>query len=424
MKNYLKFHGNAYGGSFGKGGRLLVAGDDEANVRMFDTNSKHILRSFKGHSAAVHRTFFTSDQRFVTSFSDDKTVKIWDISEEKLLQSYENHKDYIRAGCVNPVAPNLIASGGYDNIVNVYDLRTQEATMQMDHGSHVESLLFVPSGGLLLSAGGTEIRVWDIFSKGKLLMRLSNHHKTITCLQNASNGKRFLSGSLDRHVKIYDISTYQVVHTLTFPNSVLSLGIAPNDQTVVAGMVDGYFSVQNMERKELTMKDTEKSKNKVISSLPQVDHEIPDVQEKRTEAHHDQWLRKYEYVKALDYVMRSYVTSKNPHVTVSVLQELIRRKGLKRAILGKKQSMTMKLCRFIAKYIGDTRFTRVLIDVANDLVDLYEDKPYELTGDVGKQMMIMNAAFKKEIKVILLACEVKGMLDILIASKKAEESAL
>jgi hypothetical protein len=31
---------------------------------------------------------------------------------------------------------------------------------------------------------------------------------------------------LDRHVKIYDISSYQVVHTLDYPNAVLSLDVS------------------------------------------------------------------------------------------------------------------------------------------------------------------------------------------------------
>lgn len=46
------------------------------------------------------------------------------------------------------------------------------------------------------------------------------------CLKIASNGHRILSGSLDRHVKIYDSGTYKTVHSLDYPNSVLSIGIS------------------------------------------------------------------------------------------------------------------------------------------------------------------------------------------------------
>lgn len=75
-------------------------------------------------------------------------------------------------------------------------------------------------------SGGTEIRVWDVLAGGRLLVKLAQHHKTITCLKIASNGRRILSGSLDRHVKIYDSGTYKMVHSLDYPNSILSLGVS------------------------------------------------------------------------------------------------------------------------------------------------------------------------------------------------------
>lgn len=141
----------------------------------------------------------------------------------------------------------MVVSGGYDNLIKMYDTRTNQVTLMLDHGSPVESLLFLPSGSLFLSAGGTAIKIWDTIAGGKLLGCISQHHKTITCLRLASDNKRLLSGSLDRHVKIYDVNTFQVVHTLDFPNSVLSLGVSKNDDTLVAGLVDGLVSVHRRE---------------------------------------------------------------------------------------------------------------------------------------------------------------------------------
>lgn len=137
----------------------------------------------------------------------------------------------------------------------MYDTRTNAQVVSVDHGSPVESVLFLPSGGIFLSAGeslktilllydlkgsyqwlsflplyplsavpgGTEIKVWDAIAGGRLLAKISQHHKTVTCLALASGNKRLMSSSLDRHVKIYDISTYQVVHTLDYPNAILSV---------------------------------------------------------------------------------------------------------------------------------------------------------------------------------------------------------
>lgn len=52
-KNISKFVEAAYGGSFRADGRLLVAGSEESAVKLFDVQSKSILRVFTGHSGPV-----------------------------------------------------------------------------------------------------------------------------------------------------------------------------------------------------------------------------------------------------------------------------------------------------------------------------------------------------------------------------------
>lgn len=226
---------------------------------------------------------------------------------------------------------------GYDRVIKAYDTRIggldgekSSVIFSANHGSPVESLLFLPSGGVFMSAGGTDVKVWDAFNSGKLMANVSHHHKTITCLRLASNGRRFMSAGLDRSVKVYDIVSYQPVHTFTFPNAVLSLGVAPNDETLVAGMVDGLISVQRMDE-ESQDEDIKRPRKKLATNVSNfaVDEVIEDY-EKRPEAKFDKFLRKYEYAKALETVLLPYVVNRTPHVTVALMQELTRRKGLAR----------------------------------------------------------------------------------------------
>lgn len=412
-KNLSKFQENAYGGSYRQDGRLLVAGDEQGSVKLFDTNSKNVLRLFKGHKAPTHRTHFTPDLLHIASFSDDQTVKLWDIASEKVVHTFSDHSDYIRAGCVNPVSENMIVSGGYDKKINFYDTRTQQVSFSVNHESAVESVLFLPSGGIFLSAGGTEVCVWDIFAGGKLLTRLSHHHKTVTCLRLASNGRRILSSGLDRHVKIYDVASYQNVHTLTFPNAVLSLAVAPQNQFVVAGMVDGLVSIQKMEE-ENEKTEKEQIKPKRQHKTVAIDHEIIDYVRVKDERY-DYHLRTYAYAKCLDDVLKGSIMFKTPEVTVSVMQELIRRKGLHRALAGRTQASLAKVISFLMRYIGEHRFSRVLIDVGMILLDVYENKFHEFTGDLGRQFIQLSDTLQKEIKLTYELLELQGALELLVA---------
>ncbi|XP_050330173.1 U3 small nucleolar RNA-associated protein 15 homolog [Bactrocera neohumeralis] len=422
VKNLSRFQETAYGGTFRQDGRLLVAGDEQGLVKLFDPSSKNVLRLFKGHRGPVHRAQFTQDLLHIASFSDDRTVKLWDIASEKATLTFAEHEDYIRAGAINPMSPDTLISGGYDGKIKMYDTRTQQISYSIDHGSPVESLLFLPTGGIFISAGGTEMCVWDAFAGCRLLTKISQHHKTITSLRLGSNGKRLLSGSLDRHVKIYDVATYQTVHTLDFPNAVLSLGVAPGDQTVVAGMVDGLISIQNMEIDRNKDEITKRSTNKPppLTSV-KVDHEIRTGDFQKLQRY-DNLLRRYEYVKCLDTVMKTCFVRRNPEVTISVMQELIHRKGLHRALAGRSHEFLSRMISFICNYIGEQRFMRVMIDVAMILLDVYGSKFHEFTGVLGKDFIRLAGVLRREVNLTYDLLELQGCLELLQTATEGSDS--
>ena len=55
---------------------------------------------------------------------------------------------------------------------------------------------------MALTAGGNEIKVWDVLGGGKLLHTFSNHQKNVTGLAFDGTGSRLLSCGLDGHVKV------------------------------------------------------------------------------------------------------------------------------------------------------------------------------------------------------------------------------
>lgn len=90
----------------------------------------------------------------------------------------------------------------------------------------VEGVLMFPSGSAALSASGPILRVWDLVAGGRCVRAMSNHQKTVTTLAFDGRAGRLLTGGLDQMVKVYDVSTYKVVHTMKYPAPVLSLAIS------------------------------------------------------------------------------------------------------------------------------------------------------------------------------------------------------
>ncbi|KAJ0175097.1 hypothetical protein K1T71_009238 [Dendrolimus kikuchii] len=418
-KNISKFVEAAYGGSFRADGRLLVAGSEEAAVKLFDVQSKNVLRVFTGHTGPVHRTSFTKDQVKVVSFSDDKSVSMWDIATEQKTATFAEHTDYIRAGTPSPISPDIILSGSYDQTLKLYDCRSNDTVLTVNHGSPVESVLFLPSGGIFISAGGTEIKAWDIFNGGKLLANISQHHKTVTTLRLASNNSRLMSASLDRHVKIYDISTFRVVHNIDFPNAVLSMAISEHDDILAVGMIDGIISVRKREKlgkKSVEKQGLYKFTPDHINIPVQTSNSVIKQAKPIKSAESDAYLRKMQFDKALGAVLKTYVISKQPENTIAILQELLRRKVLHDAMDNLNDKNIGSLLKFLKKNMGETRFTRTCIDTANVFIDVFEN---QLTTFSDQNLLLfrnLQKEVKEEIEVCKKVSELEGAICLLMAS--------
>ena len=146
-KSITKFKDTAFSGRWRRDGGLLCAGTGEGGVKVFDVNTKTLLRVLSGHGAAVQTCDFVCDRTGgigtgVVSWSDDK----WDLPTESVVEQ-----------------PDLVVSGGYDHRVLVWDRRSgEQPTLTMDHGAPVETVMVLPVGGLVASAGGSLIKIWDM----------------------------------------------------------------------------------------------------------------------------------------------------------------------------------------------------------------------------------------------------------------------
>jgi U3 small nucleolar RNA-associated protein 15 len=157
-------------------------------------------------------------------------VKLWDIPSETAIHTFASHTDYVRAGQVSPSNPALILTGSYDATVRLFDTRTGTCTMTMGADlvrvGPVEDILMFPSGSLAVAATGNILRAWDLVAGGRCIRALSNHQKGITSLAFDGTASRLLTGGLDQLVKVYDVTTYRVVHTMRYPSPVLSLAVS------------------------------------------------------------------------------------------------------------------------------------------------------------------------------------------------------
>jgi U3 small nucleolar RNA-associated protein 15 len=154
----------------------------------------------------------------------------------------------------------VVISGSYDHTIRVWNLDMyQDKSLLgiMDHGAPVEQLLLVPSSDhnresvpWLLSAGGTQIKVWN-FLTGQCHAKLqTKHSKTITALVSMAriidgNTKawRILTAGLDGLLRIHtwssDKGEISFIHGIKILDPIMSLAFNESHNTLAIGTTTG-----------------------------------------------------------------------------------------------------------------------------------------------------------------------------------------
>jgi U3 small nucleolar RNA-associated protein 15 len=421
QKTFSKFKDVAYSASFRNDGKLLVAGGEHPLVQVFDLNSRAVLRTMRGHQAAVHVTKFGVENTKLFSCSDDRTVAYWDLTSETPIQLMHGHQDYVRCGAGVGSSANLWVSGSYDHSVILWDTRTAKPALKINHGHPVEAVLPFPSGAILLTAGAdSQLKVWDILTGGRMIQSISNHQKTITTLSFNNDCSRLITGSLDQHLKIYDVRDYSVLHSIRYNAPILCSALSPDNTHLVTGLGDGMLSIR---RRVVKMEEvsTQKARRRTLRGgtyryfvrgqnlEPSKEDFVVEREQRKRLTTYDKFLRHFRYKQALDAALET----NNTVVIYSLLDELVHRKGLFIALSGRDEISLQPILAYLAAHITDPRYTNLLIDITHALLDIY--------GPVLGQSPAVDAIFKKlrtkveqEIDVQRTLVRFMGSLDMLI----------
>jgi len=384
QKTISRFKDIAYSPQFRGDGQLLAAGGEQKHVQVFEMATRSILRQFKGHKEATHVVRWSADNLSVGSGSDDKTVCIWDLTEpDKALHVLRGHEDYVRALAASPSSPQIWASGGYDHVVKCWDTRMdpgdgdRNAYCSLDHGAPVEALLYFPSGSVLVSAGGNEIKVWDMLggSAGNLLHTSAHHLKAVTSLCLDGTASRLITGSLDGHVKVCDVATYSVTYSLKYASPVLGVGISKDNSCLAVAMNDGMLGIRTRHEAKssgMTLRPTVQhagshrwqTRGKNVG--PGVGDLAIAIQKKPKLRQYDKFLKSFQFQNALSAALEM----KTSVITVSLLEELDARGALQVALSGRNEDTLAPLLEFLMKNITNPQYSALLINITNSVLGL------------------------------------------------------
>eukprot|EP00842_Homolaphlyctis_polyrhiza_P000464 jgi/Hompol1/1418/HPOL_005590-RA len=419
-KTVSRFKDVVHAASIRSDGKLLAGGDASGLVQIFELGSRAILRTLRGHQAAVHVADFCASPLNLLTASDDKTAMVWDIPGEQPAHTFKEHTDYVRTALQSSENQSIFATGSYDHTVKLWDTRTDSSMMTLLHGSPIESILMLPGGNLIASAGGNRVKIWDIMAGGKLIHAFEPHQKTVMALRLDGTGSYLLTGSLDHHVKIISLEDYKIVHSVKYPAPILSLDVSPTNSHLVVGMTSGLLSVRQRAAKtaEVAKRKAFRPRGGTHQYFIRGSNYVPEDADLQIESKRklrinafEKLLRSFQVSDALDAVLKSHTA---PVVTISMLEELIHRDALRAALAGRDEYTLAPILAFIFQHIGTPKFTGLLTDVCIVILDIYS---YVLgQSDVMQDLLRkLKQKVRFEIQVQQQLANIMGLMDTLIS---------
>ncbi|XP_068756252.1 WD repeat, SAM and U-box domain-containing protein 1-like isoform X2 [Montipora capricornis] len=278
--------GHSYGVNschFSPFGTLLATASTDGNVHLWDVNTGSVIAVLQGHKSGVRVCRFSPNSRFLVSGSTDETFCIWDVSSKKLVKCTEKLESSVMTCCFTPdsmhivagtsfgdlsvwevqsgkmmkflaeghdlgvtdccFSPNfgsanpafhdtsgsaphfLLASGGNDNLVTLWDIFTASAFSEdchirkrcslSGHQGPVYGVAMSPNGKILASGSGDKfIILWDPLAE-VLLVSLEGHTRYVTCCGFSLDGNWLTTGSNDKTVKLWKICLTETAAILT-----------------------------------------------------------------------------------------------------------------------------------------------------------------------------------------------------------------
>ncbi|GME22716.1 hypothetical protein GTA08_BOTSDO11659 [Neofusicoccum parvum] len=214
----------------------ILTGSDDTNINVYDTKTGALRTRLSGHEGGVWALQYWGN--VLVSGSTDRSVRVWDIEKGKCLQVFQGHTSTVR--CLVILQPTEIGKDPEGKPIMMPE-RPLIITGSRDSSLRVWKLPSLDDPGIFQATAPSNDRDNPYFIRA-----LTGHHHSVRAI--AAHGDTLVSGSYDTSVRVWKISTGEVLHRLNgHTQKVYSVVLDHARNRCISGSMDNLVKVWSLE---------------------------------------------------------------------------------------------------------------------------------------------------------------------------------
>ncbi len=258
-------------------GKPFINGIYTNSPSICDPASGKLLTKLEGHTAPVYAFGWSRDGKMLATGSADATVRLWDSASGAPLATYKGHTALVQAVTWMPDGKSL-ASASYDKTVRVWKAPDKKPSAgkkaDEDKTSEASGAAATSAETKPTSESGKKETVKKSFGKkdakdpnDPLIQEFKGHTGPVTVLAAPSAAKLLASGSSDKSLRIWSLTSNKPAANIDIAYPVLAAAFSPDGKVLCSSGADEGLNFWNPGTGKLLKSTVKTNTHSTITAL-------------------------------------------------------------------------------------------------------------------------------------------------------------